>query len=50
MTDDEVERAKLRFLLARAEVQANKRGMGLGLQMSRWILEGHKRGLKIKGA
>ena len=50
MTDDEVERAKLPFLLARAEVRANKKGMGLGLQTSRWIFKGHKRGLKIKGA
>jgi ribosomal protein L15E len=50
LTDDEVERAKLRFLLARAELRANKKVMGLGVQMSRWILEGHKRGLKIRGA
>jgi signal transduction histidine kinase len=48
MTDTEIERATQSFSRARAAVRSNKEGTGLGLPISRWILEAHQGALRIE--
>lgn len=48
MTEEEIERATLPFGRARAATRSDKEGTGLGLPISRWILEAHQGWLRIE--